>query len=207
MSFPFPFEVWEWSWSAGWVAKRILVFLSNAWVNMIWLTSPQPYFSLFQPLASLAALPSRTDLWSLAKAVTKKPQRGEVKWGVSLVRKSDLLTQSMALSVASCCLEHLWDYFWWCHGGLLYLLPHGAATLSISGQPREMAEEMMARGIYWLDRHISWTLTFSCVGHAYCKESQGFQFFTTCSHFSFNLTSSLLFILCPYTASGCLWTD
>lgn len=114
--------------------------------------------------------------------------------------------QSMALTVASCCLEHLWDSLSWCHRGLLYLLPHGVATLSISGQPREMAAEMMARGIYCLDSHTSWTLTFSCMGHAYCKESQGYQFFTTYSHFSFNLASSLLFILCPYTASGCLWT-
>lgn len=90
--FSIPFEVWEWSWSAGWVAKRVLVFLSNAWVNMIWLTSPQPSFSLFQLLVSSAAPPTRTELWILAKGVTNKPQRGEVKWEVSLVRNSDLLT-------------------------------------------------------------------------------------------------------------------
>lgn len=78
--------------------------------------------------------------------------------------------QSMALTVASCCLEHLWDYLSWCHGGLLYLLPHGAATLSISGQPREMAAEMMASGIYWLNSHTSWTLTFFVWGMLTAKK-------------------------------------
>ena len=81
----------------------------------------------------------------------------------------------MALSVASCCLEHLWDYFWWWHGGLLYILPHGAATLSISGQPRERAEEMMARGIYWLGRHTSGHLLFLVWGILTAKKVKDFS--------------------------------
>lgn len=174
---------------------------------MIWPTSPQPSFSLLCPWLPQLLRPLELKLWILAKGVTNKSQRGEVKWEVSLVGNSDLLTTVYGFH----CGIMLPGTF----VGLSFMMPWWSsisfkfscvATLSISKQPREMAAEMMARGIYWLDSHISWTLTFFVWGMLTAKKVKDMISLPLVSLLLIWL-ASLLFILCPYTASGCLWTD